>query len=204
MKQQVVCPNCHQKFFSDIIKVYVFKRHFCPDDKEETLRFDGKNVFSCEKCKRVFHKDNLVEYGSMGTGIMGTTRTRAEVDKRMTDGKTDYEVVNVPTEQYCRKCSNWARHRMQLEANEQRKSTTKKTQVRAFPKEITNADVYKYEIHQKVQQDFQIEQRRLQQEQQAKAQDEARKKQEAAAKAAIVGKMAEELIKKDEKKEKAS
>lgn len=197
MKQKSVCGNCHGAFFSPVTKVYVFKRHFCPDDKEEVLNFDGVNTFSCLKCKKVFHKDNLVEYGSMGTGIMGTARHWEEVLKRMADGKTDYEKIMVPTEQYCQKCKNHAMRQMHLERTKGLKEKAGTEQVREIPKEITSADIYRHEINQKVQTDWRTEQQRLQQEQQTKVQEEQKKKAEAAAKAKLVVGMTKELTKKE-------
>lgn len=197
MKQKSVCGNCHGAFFSPVTKVYVFKRHFCPDDKEEVLNFDGSNTFSCPKCKKIFRKDNLVEYGSMGTGIMGTARHWEEVQKRMSDGKTDYESIMVPTEQYCQRCKNLTMRRMQLEHTRELKEKAGMEQIQKIPKEITNADIYCYEIQKKTQEDWKTEQQKLQQEQQIKTQEEARKKAEATAKAKLVEGMTKELTKKN-------
>lgn len=198
MKKQSVCGNCHQRFFTPVTKVYVFKRHFCPYHKEEVLDFDGKNVFSCPKCKRVFHKDKLNEYGMMGTGIMGTARTWEEAQKRIADGKTDYDKIMVPTEQYCQSCKNFAIRKMQLQERDANREKAGTAEIKDFPKDIKDSDIYRYEINKKVQEDFRTEQQRLQQEQKTKAQEEQAKKAEAAAKTKIIKDMSKELTKKEE------
>lgn len=203
MKRQTVCPNCHQPFFTTIKIVYVFKRHFCPNDKE-VLNFDGKNIFSCLKCKKVFHKNNLLEYGSMGTGIMGTARTWETVQERMADGKTDYDKIEVPTEPYCQKCKNFATRRLQLEKCQEQKENSGKAEMKVIPKEIKDTDIYRYEINRKIQEDFKAENQRLQQEQRKKNQEEQQKKGEAFAKAKIVEGMTKELSKEIEKEKKTS
>jgi ribosomal protein L37AE/L43A len=157
MKQKQKCSSCGQDYFVTMLKIYVFKKHTCPDDKTELMKSIDGNVFSCPKCKKIFRKTVPVEWNSMGTKIEGSTRSFEEKEKRLIkEQNTEVENVMIPEESMCQKCRNWQTRSEQATKNRERKiAMGVPDDIKVVPDSISNADIYRYEIFRKTQTDYQ-------------------------------------------------
>lgn len=183
MKRIQNCPECKKEFFSRMVKVFVFKKRLCPIDKANLMVTMDGNTFNCPICKREYHKEIYSEYDSLGVAIAGSSRNRSEIDKQLATGFIEVEKVAVPEQHMCQKCRNMEHRYLQAGVNREKKVAKGDIPMRSFPKEITNADVYRHDIMQKLKQDYQQEQTKLSQ----KIQEEERQKQ-------IKSKLAKKLL----------
>lgn len=157
MKQKQKCSSCGQDYFVTMLKVYVFKKHTCSDDKTVLIKSIDGNVFGCPKCKKVFRKTVPIEWNSMGTKIEGSTQSfEAKAKRLIEEPSTEVENVMVPEESMCQKCRNWQTRSEQATKNRERKiAMGVPDDIRAVPDSVSNADIYKYEIFRKIQTDYQ-------------------------------------------------
>lgn len=157
MKQKQRCSQCGQDYWVTMLKVYVFKIHTCPDDRTELIKSDNGNVFSCPKCKKVFHKDVPSEWNSMGVKIEGSTQSFEEKEKRLSE-KPDTEITNImlPEDSMCQRCQNWQTRSEQATTKRERKlAMGMPDDIKAIPDTVTDADLYRYEVYRKTNEDFQ-------------------------------------------------
>jgi len=157
MKQKQKCTSCGQEYWVTMLKVYVFKKHSCPDDRTELNRSPNGDVFSCPKCKREFRKTAPVEWNSMGTRIEGSTRSFEEKAKRLEkEPNSVADIVMVPEQPMCQRCRNWQTREQQATQKRERKlAMGVPDDMKVIPDSVTNADIYKYEIFRKMQTDYQ-------------------------------------------------
>lgn len=175
-----------------MINVFVFKKRYCPDCKEPLKVSSNCNTFNCLKCQKEFHKEISAEYGRLGVSIEGSTRDFLMAQKNVQTGFTEAEKVLISAEQMCQKCRNMQSRYEQAARIRELKIARGEAEIRAFPKDVTDAQVYRYEIYKKTQEDLKVKM-------QVEEQDKQKKAQEAAAKARIVQEMANKLL--DEKRE---
>jgi ribosomal protein L37AE/L43A len=193
MKQEQRCSQCGNHFFTNMIKVFVLKKRYCPDCKEALkISPDGK-IYKCLKCQKEFHKEIGEEYGRLGISIDGSTRSFEAAQKSVATGFIEAERVYVPEEQMCQKCRNMEHRYADAARTREQKIARGEGQVRAYPKDVTDAQVYRYEVYKKTQEDLRAKI-------QGEEQEKQRKAQEAAAKAKLVTEMANKLAE-GEKKE---
>jgi len=157
MKQKQKCSQCGQDYFVTMLKIYVFKKHTCPDDKTELLKSLDGNVFGCPKCKKVFRKTVPAEWNSMGTKIEGSTRSfEAKAKRLIEEPNTEVDNVMVPEESMCQRCRNYQSRAEQATKNRERKlAMGLPDNIQAVPASVSDADIYRYEIFRKIQTDFQ-------------------------------------------------
>lgn len=157
MKQKQKCSSCGQDYFVTMLKVYVFKKHTCSNDKTELVKSVDGNIFGCPKCKKVFRKTVPSEWNSMGTKIEGSTRSFEEKGERLIkEPNTEVDNVMVPEESMCQKCRNWQTRSEQATKNRERKlAMGVPDDIQVVPDSVSNADIYRYEIFRKTQTDYQ-------------------------------------------------
>lgn len=169
-----------------MIKVFVFKKRYCPDCKELLKISNDSNTFSCLKCQKEFHKEIGAEYNKLGVSIDGSTRSFEAAQKAVATGFIELEKVYIPEEQMCQKCRNMEHRYMEAARIRERKIASGNADIHEMPKGVTDAQIFRYEIHRKVQDDLKARIQTEEQEKQAKA-------QQAAAKAKLVTEMAKKL-----------
>lgn len=157
MKQQQKCSECGKEYWVTMIRVFVFKQHTCLEDKTALMPSSSGEIFTCPVCKKEYNKSNPVEYNNMGTRILGSTRDLEARDKRLYEDRTLVaDKVMVPEETSCQKCRNLQNRYSQANKKRERKlAMGVPDDIRALPATITDADVYKHDIFQKTQQDYQ-------------------------------------------------
>lgn len=140
-----------------MLKVYVFKKHTCPEDKTELVRSVDGNAFSCPKCQKVFSKTVPALWNNMGVKIEGSTRSFEEKAKKLiADPNVEADNVMIPQEPMCQGCRNYQTKAAQATQKRERKlAMGAPDDMRAIPDSVTNADIYKYEIFKKTQTEFQ-------------------------------------------------
>jgi hypothetical protein len=175
-----------------MIKVFVFKKRYCPDCKEALKISADGNTLNCLKCQKEFHREIGEEYIKLGVSIEGSTRDFQTAEKNRQTGFIEVEKVMIPEEQMCKKCRNRQHQYEQAALIRERKIARGEADVHAFPKGVTDAQVFRYEINRKIQDGLRERMQREEQEKQQKA-------QEAAAKAKLVQDMASKLS--EDKKE---
>lgn len=146
-----------------MLKIFVFKKHTCPDDKIELVKSEDGNVFGCPKCKKIFSKSVPTIWNSMGTKIEGSTRSLEAKNKRLADEpNTEVDNVMVPEESMCQRCRNYQHMYAQSTRNREKKiEMGVPDDMRVIPDSVSNADIYKYEIYRKTKEDFQETQKAL-------------------------------------------
>jgi predicted RNA-binding Zn-ribbon protein involved in translation (DUF1610 family) len=193
MKAKQKCGNCGTEFFSSMIKVYVFKKRYCTEDKEPMLISPDLETLTCPKCGKVI-KNRTEDYVKLGVSIEGTSRNFLEAEKRKADGKTEVEKLMMPEEQFCQRCRNFAQRFSDLRKVREMREKRGDAPVRPLPKEISNADIYKREIFQKLRGEYQT---KMQEE--AKQKEVEQKKHETEEKAKLLQDMTHKIT--EEKKE---
>lgn len=183
-----------------MLKVYVFKKHTCPDDKTELIKFEDGNSFGCPKCEKVFHKNVPAEWNSMGTKIEGSTRSFEEKAKRLAeDSNMEVDNVMVPEKSSCQSCSNYASRAAQATKNREKKlAMGVPDDIRMIPDSVSDADIYKYEIFRKTQTDYQETQKAIAYEKQKQERALAEAERQKAIAALQIKKAEDVLPKKEE------
>jgi hypothetical protein len=156
MKQKQKCMSCGQDYWVSMLKVYVFKKHTCSDDRTVLMK-PSDGVFACPKCNKIFHRTIPAEWNNMGTKIEGSTRSFEEKERRLKmESNTEVENVMVPQESMCQKCRNYQTRATQATQKRERKlEMGVPDNMRVIPDTITNADIYRHEILEKTKADFQ-------------------------------------------------
>jgi hypothetical protein len=159
MKQKQKCAQCGQDYWVSIIDIFVFKEHTCPVEKATliiSITPEG-TLFTCPSCKAVYHKNIAVEYNALGTRIQGSTRDFLERDKKIVEVNTlEFEKVAVPEKTMCQKCLNYQNRASQAEAKRERKLKMGiPDDLKAIPKDVSEADIFKFEIYRKTKEEFQ-------------------------------------------------
>jgi hypothetical protein len=154
MKQKQKCSSCGRDYFVSMLKVFVFKKHTCPNDKTELIKSADGNAFGCPKCKKVFSRTIPADWNSMGVRIDGSTRSFEEKEKRLrTELNIEVDNVMIPQEPMCQGCRNYQTKAMQANKKRERKLAFQggvPDDIKMIPDTITNADIYKYEIGKKI------------------------------------------------------
>lgn len=159
MQQKQRCSQCGHDYWAKMIMIFVFKQHICPIDKVP-LVISGtpdKKIYTCPKCKKIVTKDNPVEFNNLGIRIQGSTRKFLERDQILAKDKTlEFEKVPVPEETSCMRCRNYATRNAQATMKREKKLEMGiADDIREIPAEVSDADLYKYEINKKLQTDYQ-------------------------------------------------
>jgi hypothetical protein len=163
MKQKQKCTGCGRDYFTSMLKVYVFKRHTCPDDKTELVKAIDQEAFGCPKCARVFRKSVPAEWNSMGTRIEGSTRSFEEKAKRLAEQPNlSAENIMIPDKAMCQNCTNYQMRAAQATRNRERKiEMGVPDDIKAIPDSVSDADIYRYEVFRKTQTDYQETQKAI-------------------------------------------
>jgi hypothetical protein len=157
MKQKQKCSQCGQDYFTTMLKVYVFKKHTCPVDKTILTKSQDGNVFECPSCKKTFSKENPVEWNNMGIKIEGSTQSFEDKNSRLAE-EPNIEVANVmvPEDTICQRCQNWQTRSMQATQKRERKLAMGMPEdIKAIPDTVTDADIFRYEVFRKTNEEFQ-------------------------------------------------
>jgi DNA-directed RNA polymerase subunit RPC12/RpoP len=192
MRQQRKCNECGQNYFAKMINIFVLKQHTCPEDKTPLIisTFEGNTVYACSTCKKAFRKNVSTEYNAIGTKILGSTRNFLERDDRLAKDVTlEFDTVPVPEETLCQRCRNYQTRAAQATGKREKKlAIGLPDDLQMVPDTVSNADLYKYEIFRRTQEEYQTARKAEAYEKQKaerEAAEKARKAQlEAAAKAA--------------------
>lgn len=159
MKQKTKCSECGQDYFASMLAIFVLKQHTCPTDKTPLIisEVEGKKTYGCPKCGLAFRKNVPTEYNAIGTKIQGSTRDFLVRDKRLTQDITlEFDKVLVPEETMCQKCRNYHTRADQATAKRERKiAMGLPDDMTMIPDTVTTADLYKYEIFRKTQEEYQ-------------------------------------------------
>lgn len=160
MKQKQKCNQCGRDYWTTMLTIFVFKQRLCSVDKTPMIistSLDNNKVFTCPKCKKIVTKDNPTELNSLGVKIQGSTRYFMERDKRLAaDYTLEFDKVPVPEETICVRCRNYETRAAQATAKREKKEKLGiADDVKEIPKEVSDSDLYKYEINRKLQTDFQ-------------------------------------------------
>lgn len=179
-----------------MIRVLVFKKHTCPEDKTDLIISSSGEIFTCPKCNKVYHKSIPAEYNSLGTRIEGSTRDFIKANKmKESNPAIEFDKVFVPEEVLCQKCRNMQTRYMQATQRREKKIAMGiSDSVHAIPKEITNADIYRREIFEKTKADFQ----ETRKQEYIKNQNEERAKAEAENKTRLAKQLHESILPKPE------
>jgi len=169
-KKKVNCGRCGREFFSTITKVFVFQIRLCPKCKFP-CNVTNNEIFTCPKCNGVYKKGD-VEFGAMGVEMKGSSRSREGMLQATKDPTFAYTIVFVPENHYCQRCRNMQSRYEQLMKNQQRK----KNKITELPKEITDADIYRYEVAKLHQKEFQEAQQKKMSEEKQKQLEESKQK----------------------------
>jgi hypothetical protein len=191
MKSQQKCGECGKPFWVNMIKVFVFKRRFCPIDKTTlNISLDGE-TYTCPKCNKVILKKDTTSFMSLGISIAGSTRSFFEAEKQRKTGEIEVEPVMVPEKQLCQKCRNYQERYSQAAQKRERKiQSGVSDDIQVIPDTIKDTDIYRYEIMKKTQEDYRTKQTT---EMRAK-QEKAQKELEMERKAKLVKIVSEKLI----------
>ena len=184
MKQKQKCSKCGRDYWTAMLKVYVYKKRVCTDCKAEMIKSSDGQTFTCPKCHKVFHKSVPMEWNTMGTRIEGSTQSFDAKEKRLREEpNTEIENVMVPENLTCQQCKNWETRSTQATQKRERKLAFQggvPDDLREVPDTVTNADLYKFEIRKKINEEYQearkaeayakqaAEQKRLEDERKAK------------------------------------
>jgi hypothetical protein len=159
MRQKQKCIECGQDYSTKMLTIYVLKQHTCPNDKTPLIisEVEGKKVYACIKCRKMFSKDVPSEYNAMGIKIQGSTRDFLVRDKRLAEDSTlESDKVPVPEETMCQKCRNYKTKAEQATKKRENKlAIGLPDDLQMIPNTVSNADIYKYEIFRKTQEEFQ-------------------------------------------------
>jgi hypothetical protein len=159
MRQKQKCTECGQDYDVNMLIIYVLKQHVCPDDKTPLLisEVEGKKIYGCPKCGKIFHKDISSEYNAIGTKIQGSTRDFIVRDKRLAQDHTlESDKVPVPEQTMCQKCRNYQTKADQATAKREKKlAMGLPDDLQMIPETVSSADIYKYEIFRKTQEEYQ-------------------------------------------------
>ena len=173
MKTQQKCGECGKPFWVSMIKVYVFKRRFCPIDKTTLNISPDGEIYTCPKCKKVILKKDTANFMSLGISIAGSTRSFFEAEKQRQTGEIEVESVMVPEKQLCQKCRNYQERYSQAAKKRERKIASGiSDDIQAIPDTIKDTDIYRYEIMRKTQEDYRAKLTAEMREKQANAQKE--------------------------------
>lgn len=192
MKQKQKCGGCNRDYFTSMVKVYVFKKHTCPDDRTDMVKSEGGTVFTCPKCNRVFSKTVPAEWNSMGVRVEGSTQSFEAKEKYLLkEPNVEIQNVMVPDQPTCQQCRNYQTRAAQAERNREKKIAKGiSDDMKAIPDTVTDADIYRYEVFRKTQEDFQERQKaeayKKQQEERAAAEIARKKALEAQMKASML------------------
>ena len=107
-KMQQECMNCGRKFFTNKIKVYVFKERDCPDCKVTMFCHDNL-YYECLKCGKKFDLKDEVAIASLSLHMKGTSRSFEEREKKVAKG-LEAEKIEIPDNRVCRRCQNITAH----------------------------------------------------------------------------------------------
>jgi len=99
----------------------------------------------------------------MGVEMRGSSRSYAGLRTALKDKLMAYNIVYVPENNYCQKCRNLESRYQNLVGRK------KKDEINPIPKEVTSADIYKYEIAQLHRKEF-MEKRQAEQKAKTKEQ----------------------------------
>jgi len=142
-----------------MLKVYVFKKRVCTEDKVEMIKSPDGSTFTCPKCHKVFHHSIPSEWNVMGTRIEGSTRSFEAKEKRLIEEpNTEIENVMVPDNVTCQQCKNWQTRSTQASQKREKKLAFQggvPDDLKEIPDTVTDADIYKFEIRKKVNEEFQ-------------------------------------------------
>lgn len=153
MRKQQECSRCHNKFWTNQIKVYVLKTRNCPDCKEPCKVTDNK-IFTCQKCGKIVEKEKSSDYGLMPVQVRETIRNYEDVAKMLVkDNTLEVEKVFVSKNQVCQSCKNFLSHRNALYKNEhlKKKKEPSISKIREVPKEQAMAEIKKLVIQKHIQ-----------------------------------------------------
>lgn len=194
MKQQIKCTECGNPFFVAMIKVWVFKERYCSKDKTVLNVSRDNNTFTCPKCQSVFKKDNSIEFASLGVRVMGSTRDFIKANEQRDTGKVEVELMFIPEQQMDQKCRNLQNRYAQATQNRERKiAQGVPDDIRVIPDTVTDAQLYRYEIYKKTQEDYREAQNKKSI---AEREAEMKRKIEEEKKAKLIEKVSQELQKK--------
>jgi DNA-directed RNA polymerase subunit M/transcription elongation factor TFIIS len=159
MKQKQKCGECGKDYWTSMVKVFVFKQHTCSNDKNVLIISETSEgrIYICPQCRKIFHKNNAIEYNNMGTKIEGSTRDFLEKDKRLSEDLTlEAEKILVPQEGMCQGCRNRQNRVEQATKKRERKlAMGLPDDMRVIPDTVTNPDLFKFEIFRKTQEEYQ-------------------------------------------------
>lgn len=193
MKQQIKCTECGNPFFVTMIKVWVFKERYCSKDKTVLNVSRDNNTFTCSKCQSIFKKDNSIEFASLGVRVMGSTRDFIKANEQRDTGKVEVELMFIPEQQMDQKCRNLQNRYAQANQNRERKiAQGVPDDIRVIPDTVTDAQLYRYEIYKKTQEDYREAQNKKSI---AEREAEMKRKIEEEKKAKLIEKVSQELRK---------
>jgi uncharacterized protein YbaR (Trm112 family) len=107
-KMQIECGNCAKKFFTNIIKVYVFKLRYCPDCHVPMFCDNDKKTLTCPQCKRIIEL-NDVNTVQLKTEMKGTSRD-FEVRNRHAVKGYEIQKLEMPEKRVCTRCRHLRIH----------------------------------------------------------------------------------------------
>lgn len=191
MKEQHKCQECGKPFWVTMIKVFVFKYRYCPEDKTPLMISPDEQTYTCPKCNKVILKKDTIAFINLGINVFGSTRNFLKAEEEKAKGNVEVEKVMIAEEQLCQRCRNYQNRFLQANQKRERKlAMGVPDDIRVIPDEIKDRDIYRYEVMKKTQEDYRAKvtaEMKAQQEQQ-------RKEQEAEQKAKIVKAVSEKLI----------
>lgn len=159
MKQKQKCSECGQDYFATMLTIFVLKQHTCPNDKTPLIisEVEGKKIYGCTKCRKAFRSDVPSEYNAIGIKILGSTRDFSVRDSRLAKDITlEFDKVPVPEQTMCQKCRNYQTRAEQATKNREKKiASGLSDDMKMIPNEVSNADLIKYEIFRKTQEEYQ-------------------------------------------------
>lgn len=201
MKQQQKCSECRKTFWTGVIKVFVFKQYLCPaDHKPLNISANGEE-YICIECGKIYHKSIIAEFLSLGVSITGSSRDFTVAEKERTKGNVAVEKVFIAEHSMCKRCENYQIRYAQATAKREKKlALGLADDIQVIPNTVSDADIYRYEVMRKTQEDYkQIKQDELKVKQE-KEEEERRKKIEAEQKLKLVQGIANELLNPEEVK----
>lgn len=103
MKKLETCPNCKKKFWTKMVKVWVFKQRYC--DKCDVKLKALKDTLVCPKCGKSWKRSDKNKLASLKTEVKRTT-TDFLVAQQAREKFIEVEKVYVAVNHLCQNCRN--------------------------------------------------------------------------------------------------
>ena len=145
--KEVICQYCKGKFFTRMLKVYVFKERKCPKCGGIMFAYNGLKIMKCRKCTITVEFSDTKQLAQMAVSIKGTSKSFKVASLKSAKG-IEIDRHFIPQKRYCQRCRNLRTHML---------NNLKKRNMNPDARELSLADaqrLIKASVMQKLKTDF--------------------------------------------------